>query len=312
MRSAITVGTALLTGVLGCHGSDLHATAQSRLPPGELRVHPELVRGGQIHIEPVQTIVDAAMLRTSGKAAFNEERLSYVSSPLVGRVTEIRARPGEHVDAGQVLAVIDSPELGSASSEFIKARADLVLAQRNSALVRQLWEAKAMARKDVQRAEDELLKAKTEVRRARERLVSFGISETTLDRPLDALHVQSLLVLSAPIGGTVVERALTLGQIVGGDPAQRLYVLADLTALWVSADVYEKDLPLVHAGEEVSVHAAAWPRETFLGRIDYIGDTVDANSRTVKVRLAVANDRLLLKPEMFVTATIQAQGRAPS
>jgi len=309
MRAAIKLGTLFLGGILGCHQSDPHGQADSPLLPGELRVHPDLVRGGQIHIEPVQTTVEVTAVRTSGKAAFNQERLSYVSSPLVGRVLEIRARPGAYVEAGQILAVIDSPELATASSEFIKARADLVLAQRTQELARQLWDAKAMARKDVQKAEDELLKATTEVRRDRERLLSLGIPDAVLDRPLEALHVQSLFNLTAPIGGTVVERTLTLGQIVGGDPAQHLYVLADLSELWVTADVYEKDLRLVHPGEEVSIHAAAWPQEQFLGHIDYVVDTVDTNSRTVKVRLTVANGRLLLKPEMFVTATIQAPAR---
>jgi membrane fusion protein, heavy metal efflux system len=308
MKSRNKLGIVLFACLFGCHGSDLNGKHESPLLPGELRLSPDLTRSGQIQIERVQATVEAVTLRTSGKATFNQERLSYVSSPLVGRVTEIRARPGQRVEAGQVLAVIDSAELGTASSEFIKARADLVLAQRNRELAQQLWDAKAMAHKDLQKADDELLKAKTDVRRARERLVSLDLPPAELDRPLDALHVQSRFILSAPIAGTVVESTLTLGQMVGGDPAQRLYVLADLTELWVTADVYEKDLPAIRPGEDVSVQAAAWPQEPFRGHIDYVGDTVDAVSRTVKVRLMVDNRRLLLKPEMFVTATIRADG----
>jgi cobalt-zinc-cadmium efflux system membrane fusion protein len=294
--------------LLGCHDADISGNSGGARVPGELRLSEELLRSGQISIESVDARVETLTVRTSGKVGFNQERLSYVSSPLVGRVTAIRARPGQHVEAGQVLAVIDSSDLGAASSEFIKARADLLLAQRTHELARQLWDAKAMARKDVQKAEDEYLKAKTDARRTRERLLSLGLTDAELDRPLEALHVQSQFNLSAPIRGTVVERTLTLGQIVGGDPAQRLYVLADLGELWVTADVYEKDLPLIRAGEEVNVQAAAWPREQFHGHIDYVGDTVDPTSRTVKVRLAVDNRGLLLKPEMFVTATIRTEG----
>ena len=295
--------------LLGCRDANVRAKDTGGPTPGELRLNAELLASGQIRVEPVSVTQESLAIRTSGKAGFNQERLSYVSSPLVGRVVDIRARPGEHVEAGQVLAVIDSPDLGSASSEFIKARADLTLAQRGNELAQQLWAAKAMARKDVQKAEDEYVKAKTDLRRTRERLLSLGVPEQDLDRPLDALHVQSQCNLSAPISGTVVERNLTLGQMVGGDPAQRLYVVADLTELWVTADVYEKDLPLVRTGEEVDVHAAAWPQEQFRGRIDYVGDTVDPNSRTVKVRLTVDNHRLLLKPEMFVTATVHTAAR---
>ncbi len=125
-----------------------------------------------------------------------------------------------------------------------------------------------------------------------------------LDAQLDSLHVRSQFNLAAPIDGTVIERNLTLGQMVGGDTAQRLFVIADLTTLWVTADIYEKDLPLIHPGEEVAVQAGAWPDQQFNGHINYVGDTVDPNSRTVKVRVAVDNHQLLLKPEMFVTATV--------
>lgn len=298
------------TCLFACHDSDVRAKGTAPPPAGELRLNPELVRSGQVRIEPVRAAPERITVRTSGKAGFDQEHLSYASSPLVGRIVDIRARLGGHVEAGQVLAVIDSPDLGSASSEFIKARADLVLAQRSNELAQELWAAKAMARKDVQKAEDEYVKAKTDLRRTRERLLSLGVPEAELDRPLDALHVRSQFNLTAPISGTVVERNVTLGQIVGGDPAQRLYVVADLTQLWVTADIYEKDLPLIHTGEDVGVQAAAWPQEQFQGRIDYVGDTVDPNTRTVKVRLTVDNRRLLLKPEMFVTAIIHTEGTA--
>jgi cobalt-zinc-cadmium efflux system membrane fusion protein len=141
-------------------------------------------------------------------------------------------------------------------------------------------------------------------------LLSLGVPEAELDRPLDAMHVRSQFNLAAPISGTVVERNITLGQIVGGDPGQRLYVVADLAELWVTVDIYEKDLPLIHVGENVGVQAAAWPQEHFQGHIDYVGDTVDPNTRTVKVRLTVDNRRRLLKPEMFVTASIHTEGTA--
>ena len=264
-----------------------------------------LVRSGQVRIEAVATSNETLAIRTTGKVGFNEERLGYVSAPLVGRVVEVRARPGEHVDAGQTLAVIDSADLGQASSEFIKARADMILAERAYTLAQELIASKAMARKDYQKAEDEFVKAKADLRRTRERLVSLGVPETELAAGLDALHVRSQLHLTAAISGTVVERSLTLGQMVGGDSAQRLFVIADLNTLWVTADIYEKDLSLVHAGQDVRVQATAWPQEQFDGRIDYVSDTVDAATRTIKVRASVDNHQMRLKPEMFVTATVQ-------
>ena len=290
--------------VAGCESGNVEARKVSETTPGEVRLSPELIASGQVQIEPVAASSETLTVRTSGKAGFNEEHLSYVSSPLVGRVVDIGVRPGEPVEVGQRLATVDSSDLGAASSEFIKARADLILAERSYKLAQDLFAAKATAAKDFQKAEDEFVKAKTDLRRTRERLMSLGVPEKELDVPLDALHVRSQLDLIAPIAGTVVERHLTLGQMVGGDPAQRLFVIADLSTLWVIVDIYEKDLPLIRSGEAVQVRAAAWPEADFNGRIDYVGDTVDAASRTIKVRATVDNRQLLLKPEMFVTATV--------
>jgi cobalt-zinc-cadmium efflux system membrane fusion protein len=293
-----------------CRGGAVSTTPPVALPTGTLELSEDFLRSGQVQIEPVSVASEAIMVRTSGKAGFNEERLSYVSSPLAGRVVSVAAHAGDHVDAGQPLAVIDSPDLGAASSEFIKARADLILAERTHKLAADLLAAKATAAKDFQKAEDEYVKAKADLRRTRERLLSLGVPESQLDGPLEALHVRSQFNLTAPISGTVVERTVTLGQMVGGDAPQRLFVIADLNTLWVTADIYEKDLSRIRVGEEVSVQAAAWPGEEFRGRIDYVGDTVDPNSRTIKVRLTVDNQPLRLKPEMFVTATVHTSGSA--
>ncbi|HYC23344.1 MAG TPA: efflux RND transporter periplasmic adaptor subunit [Candidatus Bathyarchaeia archaeon] len=302
----------LLAGsaLLGCRGANATASATPAAPPGEVEVSAEVLRGGEIKVEPVAESVEGITLHASGKAAFDEDHLGYVSAPLAGRVVEIDAQPGQHVEAGQTLAVVDSPDLGTASSELIKASADLVLAEREAKLADELFAAKAMARKDFQRAQDDLIKAKADLRRAREHLVSLGVPADTLDRPPDQLHVQSRLGLTSPVAGTIVERTLTLGQMVGGDPAQRLFVVADLTSLWVNVDVYEKDLPLVGRGEQATIQTAAWPDDQMHGAIDYVGDTVDPASRTVKVRIRVDNAKLLLKPEMFVTAAIDTTATA--
>ena len=308
MRTLLGGLIALSLVVSGCEKAKVEARKPPDVSAGEVRLSPELLAGGQVTVEPIVATREPIVVRTSGKGGFNEDRLSYVSSPLAGRVVAIHAHPGDRIEAGQVLAVIDSPELGAASSEFIKARADLTLAERGFELAKELSAAKAMAKKDYQKAEGEYVKAAADLRRTRERLVSLGVSQSELEGPLDALHVRSQLNLTAPIAGTVIERTLTLGQNVGGEPGQRLYVIADLHTIWVTADIYEKDLSLIHAGEEVAVQTPAWAGETFKGRIEYVSDTVDANTRTIKVRLAVDNHELKLKPDMFVTASVQTEG----
>src|SRR5262249_37316965 len=153
-------------------------------------------------------------------------------------------------------------------------------------------------------ASNDLTKANADLRRTRERLLSLGIAEAELDVPQGELHVHSRWNLTSPIAGTVVDRSLTLGQIVGADAAQKPFVVADLRELWVTADVYEKDLRYVRPGDPVRVEAAPWPDRAFDGSIEYVGSTVDSATHTVKVRASVENGDLLLKPEMFVSATI--------
>jgi cobalt-zinc-cadmium efflux system membrane fusion protein len=309
MKSSLFVLWAVAAGIWlpACEKREVSRPIPPAAKPGVVKVSEQLLNSGQIRVEVVAQGRASLTVRTSGKVGFNEERLSYVSSPLVGRIVEVAARLGEHVEANQTLAVIDSPDLGEAWSDYIKARADLVLAERSYRLAQELWSAKAMARKDFQKAEDDILKAQADTRRTRERLQSLGVAGAELDAPVEALHIRAQYDLAAPIAGTVVERALTLGQMVGADPGQRLFVIADLKTLWVTADLYEKDLPHVQRGDEVLVQAAAWPQEHFEGRIDYVGDTVDPNTRTVKLRLSVDNSRLLLKPEMFVTVAVHTQ-----
>ncbi len=290
-----------------CEKAEVAQPVPRAVTPGVVRVNEQLMTSGQIRVEAVSLGRAPLTVRTSGKVGFNEERLSYVSSPLVGRAVQIAAPLGGQVEADQTLAVIDSPDLGEAWSDYIKARADLVLAERSYRLAQELWAAKAMARKDFQKAEDDTLKAQADTRRTRERLQSLGVAGAELDAPVEALHVRAQYNLTAPIAGTVVERTLTLGQMVGADAAQRLFVIADLQTLWVTADLYEKDLAHVRRGDDVLVEATAWPQEHFEGRIDYVGDTVDPNTRTVKVRLGVDNGRLLLKPDMFVTVAVRTQ-----
>lgn len=306
----LAAASALAAGCAGAPSEPAGGANAAEARPAETRAAGS-PGADPIEVEPVVVGRQPISIRTSGKAAFNQDRLSYVSSPLVGRVVKILARPGDVVEAGQLLAIVDSAELGAASSEFIKARADLVQARRAFALARDLSEAKALARKDLQRAEDKLVKAGADLRRTRERLLSLGITEAELDRPLNDLHVRSEFPLAAPLHGTVIDRQLTLGQMVGGDSDKHLYVIADLSALWVVADVYEKDLPLVRSGEEVTIEPIAWPGEKLHGAIEYVGDVVEAATRTVKVRVAVDNAGLRLKPEMFVNVVVQTQSEAP-
>ena len=177
-----------------------------------------------------------------GKVAYGEDRYSKISSPLLGRVVEVRAKLGDRVEAGATLLVIDSSDITAAYSEFVKEASELEYSTRAQELAKELYATKALALKDLKQAENDLIKARAEFRRAKERLLSLRIPAAELEKPLAQQRITSRFEMKSPLTGTVVERAVTPGQSVGGDVGQVLFTVADLDRLQVVADVYERDL----------------------------------------------------------------------
>lgn len=248
---------------------------------------------------PVQPVLSLA-----GKVAYGEDRYSRISSPLQGRVLEVRAKLGDHVKTGDVLLVIDSPDITAAYSEFVKEASDMDYATRAYELAKDLYETKALPFKDYKQAENDLVKAKAEFRRAKERLLSLRVPAAELEKPLAEQKITARFEMRSPLAGTVVERTVTPGSIVGGDQSQVLFTVADLDNLQVVADVYERDLDLVHVGQVADVTVEAYQRTSFPAAISAVGDVVDPNSRTIKVRAWVNNEHHKLKPEMFARLNI--------
>ena len=238
-------------------------------------------------------------LTLSGKIAYGEDRYSRISSPLQGRVVEVRAHLGDRVKAGDILLVVDSPDIAQAYSEYVKEDSDLQYATRAHELAKDLYENKAMPLKDLKQAENELVKARAEFRRAKERLLSLRIPSEELNKPLDKQKITSRFEMKSPLAGIVVERAVTPGQSIGGDPSQVLFTVADLDMLQVLADLYERDLALVREGQFALVTVEAYPGVDFPATLAAVGDVVDPATRTIKVRAWVNNDAHKLKPEMF-------------
>jgi cobalt-zinc-cadmium efflux system membrane fusion protein len=244
------------------------------------------------------------VLSLAGKVAYGEDRYSRVSSPVQGRVLEVRARLGDRVKVGEILLVVDSPDIAQAYSEFVKEHSELTYATRAYELAKDLYESKALPQKDLKQAENDAIKAQAEFRRAKERLLSLRVPAAELEKPLAEQKITSRFEMRSPLTGTVVERTVTPGQSVGGDPGQVLFTVADLDVLQVVADVYERDLGLVHGGQVATVMVEAYPGVIFPGAIAAIGDVVDPNTRTIKVRAWVNNEEHKLKPEMFARLNI--------
>lgn len=272
---------------------DVHAELPSRIETAVVAASP---------LKPVVSL--------PAKVAYGEDRYSKISSPVQGRVLEVRVRLGDHVKAGQVLMVVDSPDIAQAYSEFVKEHSELTYATRAYELAKDLYESKALPQKDFKQAENDKIKAQAEFRRAKERLLALGVPAAELEKPLERQKITSRFEIRSPLSGTVVERNVTPGQAVG-DPGQVLFTVADLDTLQVVADVYERDLDLVQPGQVATVTVEAYPGVTFPAAIAAIGDIVDPNTRTIKVRAWVNNDQHKLKPEMFARLRIQVGDATP-
>jgi len=243
-----------------------------------------------------------ALLRLSGRLVWDEDHTARVFTPFAGKVLSIAARAGERVRAGQTLAVIAAPELGLAQADARKAEEDLALARKNMARLHELAQAGVAPTKELQTAQAELARSETEVARTQARLKLYGEPPGVADQPVD-----QRFVLRSPIAGIIVERNLNPGQELRPDaaPPSGLFVVSDPSRLWFMLDVAETDVGALKVGAEVKLAAAALGDDRASGRITWIADQVDAQTRTVKVRGIVANPDRRLKAEMFVTAEVR-------
>ncbi|HYS18524.1 MAG TPA: efflux RND transporter periplasmic adaptor subunit [Candidatus Binatia bacterium] len=272
---------------------------RSAQPPASTDVAPTIV-GPEYRTR--QRTID-----TTGKVQFNEEALVRVHAPATGRVLEIFARPGDVVEPGARLFVMDSADLGAAKADYAKAVADVERSAAAARLSRELFEVHAVAQKELREAENDARKAIAERERAASRLQTLGVSPQQLADIAARADTATTIVVRAPRDGVVVERNVTPGQVVAygqSDTPVNLFVIADLGTMWVVADVYEPDVPRLRRDEPMVATLRCCPGERYEGRVSYISDAVDKETRTVKVRSIVVNRGRTLKAEMFVNVAI--------
>jgi len=251
-----------------------------------------------VRIEAVKKETIRPQIQLPGKIAFDEDHTQRVSSPIDGRVTQLPIEPGTQVKAGQRLFELTSAEAGRIQAEAQKASQDLSVAQRSLDRVQKMRADGAASEKDLVQAQADFKKATSDVERTATQLKALGI--TPSDPTVTA-------AVRAQISGIVVLRNVLVGQEVRADAAEPLVTISNLDTVWVSADVYEQDLGMVENGSPAHLHAPAYPDETFDGVVSYVGDVVDAQSRTVKIRCVFPNKDHRLKPEMFVKVDVESK-----
>jgi cobalt-zinc-cadmium efflux system membrane fusion protein len=260
-------------------------------------------RSLQLETAAVERRALASRLRAMGQVLADPYRRAIVSYPFPARVSRIDARIGEWVDPGQELLVLQSEEVGEATSAFYRARADHALARANFERESQLLENGVGARKNHTLAESELRVAEANLEAAEKKLHVMGFTEEDIRRLGETHQILPTIALHAPIAGKVVTSNAVLGGMI--DQGTEILTILDPTRVWVEAAVYEKDIARVKVGQRAQVSVAAYPDEAFQGIIAYVGDLLDPETRTVTARTEVPNPQMKLKPGMFAELTIE-------
>jgi cobalt-zinc-cadmium efflux system membrane fusion protein len=296
MRHTWTLLAAVLLGLSACR----HPQAETPVlqpPENQVWLPPEQATGLRLAVIRNQDVQDT--LRVGGRVTFDDLRISHVFSPVTGRVVKLLAGPGDRLQKGAPLALISSPDVGSAWSDVVKARADVDASQREYQRQRELYEAHAGPLRDQESAESAYKKAKAELERAE--------SKARLLRTGSELGAEDY-VLRAPIDGEVVARNANPGMEVqgqyGGGTAVELFTIGELDQVLVMGDLHEQEMSAVKAGVDVEVRVVSAPEHVLPGKVDWVSPSLDPTTHTAKVRIRVANPDRLLKAEMYATIAI--------
>ena len=303
-----------------------HSEVSSQSRKGLSRYTPSPAEWASLTIQPVTELAFRAEHVTEGKIAIDEDRSTPVFSPYAGRVTKVLARPGDSVVKGQPLFVIEAADNVQAQNDFIaamaamnKAKSALDLAQLQGTRAKDLFEGKAVPLKDYQQSQATLIQAENDMRSsqtameaARNKLRILGLTDEDIATFQEKRRINPETTIFAPIAGTVVQRKIGPGQYVNAGASDPVYVIGDLSTVWMTAFVRETDCANISVGQEVTFNVLALPGRTIQARLDYVATAIDPATRRLLVRATIDNKKGLLKPEMFANVTIYSASDHPA
>src|SRR5580658_3681297 len=296
---------AVLAAVAACAMACGRSVASAEMPEperpeGQVWLTPQQVRDAKIEVQDYQDHDINDTILTSGTISLDDLRTGHVFSPVTGRVLTIVGNLGQRVHKGDPLAIIESPDVGSAVSDVHKAEADLIAAGHDLRRKKELFEQKAGAAADLEASNDNYRRAKAELERAQQKalLLRSGNADTVTQR----------YTLTAPLDGEVLLRSINpgvevTGQYSGGATVE-LFTIGEIDRVWVLGDLYEMDMARVHVGAPATVTVVSYPGKTFQGTVDWVSGALDPNTRTAKVRCTFDNTEKLLRPMMYATVEI--------
>ena len=266
-------------------------------------------QAGRIHVATVTMQAYRPVVQTTGTVEFNGDRSTQVLAPVSGPITRILVNPGAVVERGQALATVTSPDFAAATAAYRKAQAAYLNAQRIADLDAQLFRNDAIPRRELEQAQTDAASAAADRDAAIEQMRALGVDEASIAAVREnRAGAPTQAVIRAPISGTVVEKLVNPGQLIqaGSTPC---FTIADLSTVWVMANVFESDMASVAAGQSATITTGALPTP-IMGQVTYVSALVDPASKAAGVRILTPNPRGVLKRDMLVNVAIRAaEGR---
>ena len=241
-------------------------------------------------------------LTAMGKVIARQQSKAIVSYAFPARISQIHIQIGDWVKRGQRLVTLQSEEVGNAKSDFYKAQADFELARVSYERQQRLFDRGVGAKKDSLTAEADLKVAQASLEAAEKKLHVLGFSEQEVETISESHQINPIITLYSPISGKIIQNNAVLGGMI--DQATEILVVMDPSVLWIDAEIYEKDIAKIRLGMTVELSVPAYPGETFSGKVNYIGDVLKEDTRTITVRAEVENSDYKLKPGMFASIRI--------
>ena len=300
-----TLAAVLLSSVLALSACKKATVQDTNNKPNDVMrvLAPESLQA-QIKVSEVLSQEMSDTLRVAGQIDFDEQALTRIGASVTGRVTQIQATLGQVVNKGDTLALINSSELSGSQLAYLKAHSEKELHRRNLDRAKTLFDADVISSAELQRRENEYEIASAETRAAQDQLRVLGVSAQSIERLANTGAIDSVASVVATIKGVVIERKVAAGQVV--QPSDVLFAVADLSRVWAVAQVPEQQVSQVKVGQSVSIEVPALSHEKLQGKLIYVGQTVNPETRTVLVRTELDNKGGRLKPSMLASMLIES------
>lgn len=293
--------------LLGCSppATSVSQTAAASSPAAinPLEITPSDSIRAQLKIAAPVVAEVGATLSVAARIEFDETRITRVGSPVMGRIASLAVREGQSVTKGQLLATLNSSGLSDAQLTLLKATSQRQLAQRAVDRARTLLDAGVIGSAEFQRREVELAQASAEVDAARDQLTLLGMLPESIAELLKNRRINSTTRVIASMDGIVLDRKITLGQVI--QPADTVFEIADLSHLWIVADVPEQNAGRLQEGQFVEASIGALPNLTLRGKLSFVSHTVNPETRTIRARMELPNPKGRYKPAMLATMLLK-------